>query len=99
MSAPARSRIGRTEAPAWQVLAFLAALVGASALGWALLAGAVWLLWLAGVYAVIGGSIALALAVVVLVIRLALKRGWRPKATAVAVFAALVALVRWVVSR
>lgn len=96
MSAPARQRPGLPEGKWWHPLALLGVMFGASAIGWALLVGVVWLVW---AYTLAAVSILVALAAVVLVAHLALKRGWRPKAVAVALFAALVALVRWVASR
>lgn len=96
MRAPAYARPGQPEGPWWHVLAFLGALFGASAVGWALLAGVVWLVW---AYTLVAGSLVVGLALTVLIARLALKRDRRSTATAVVLFIALDALVLWVVSR
>lgn len=72
------------------ILAYLGALFVAGLLGWALLAGAMWLVW---TYTLVVLSYVVALSAVVLVAWLVLKGGWRPRAGAIALFAALVSFV------
>jgi hypothetical protein len=95
VSASAGQRPGHPDgAHPLAILAYLGALFGIAALGWALLAGVVWLVW---AYTLVALSILVGGGLVVLVIRLALKRGGL--AWSAALFAALVAFVGWVVRR
>lgn len=90
--APAGQRPGQPEIPAGQVLAFLAMLFGAGALGWALLIGVAWLAW---AYTLVVGSIVAALAVVTLCVYLAIRGNVRARVLAAVIFGALVVLVAW----
>lgn len=91
--APDHARPGHPDgAHPLAALGYLGALFGASALGWALIVGVGWFVW---TYALVVVSYVVALAAVVLVAFLALKRGWRPKVAAAVLLVVLVAVVCW----
>lgn len=96
MSAPTYRRPGVPEGKWWHPFAYLGVLIGASLIGWAFFAGYLWLVW---AYTLVMLSITSALAAVVLVLALVLKRGPRQKLVAGALFCALVAVVLLAVSR
>ena len=97
---PTYARPGQPEGwPWWRPWAILAAVLGASLLGWALIVGVVWAMWLARAYVIVAVCTLAALAVVAYAVRLMLKPDKRSKTQGVVIFVALVALILWVLPR
>lgn len=92
-NAPAHARPGQPEGKWWHPFAYLGALFGLAGVGWALIAGSVWLLWVTRIYVAVMFSITFSLAIIALVAWLALKRGWRPKMLAASIFLVLVVMI------
>jgi hypothetical protein len=94
--APTYTRPGHPDgAHPLAVLAFLGALFGAGALGWALFIGVCWLVW---TYTLVAGSAIVSLAVVTFCAYLAIRGNRRARVLAAVIGGALVVLVAWVVT-
>ena len=78
------------------VLGLLAGLFGAGVLGWALLAGAVWLVWLVRLYVAVGLAVLVAGATVTLAAWMLVRGNWRGRALGAGLFVGVVAFVLWV---
>lgn len=87
------------EAHPLKVLAWFVALFGAGVAGWAMLAGAVWAVWLVRVYVATGVAVLVAAAVVTGCAVLFVKGNGRAKALASGLFVGVVLFVYWVVTR
>lgn len=90
----AQTRPGHPDAHPLAVLACLGVLFGAGAVGWAVLIGIAWLVW---VYTLVAGSVIVALAGVTLCVRLAARGTGRARVLAGVLAGTLVMLVLWAV--